>query len=75
MTDHEYRLNHKAYCLLSAAYGDYFEDMEVLEQYIKELPLDLKEEGIEISVEGMNMDNLGDYVHELRIIDEKTSPV
>lgn len=68
-------LNHKAYCLLGAADGDFFEDTETLERYVKELPDDLKELGIDVSVDGISMDNLSDYTDALCEIDEATSPV
>lgn len=68
-------LNHKAYCLLSAADGDFFEDLKTLERYVKELPDDLKELSIDVSVDGISMGNLGDYADKLCEIDEATSPV
>ena len=68
-------LNHKIYCLLSAAEGDFFEDSKTLERFTKELPNDLKEFKIDISVDGISLENLNDYIDVLYRLDEITVPI
>ncbi|WP_019001554.1 hypothetical protein [Succinimonas amylolytica] len=51
------------------------EDDETLEQYVRELPQDLRKAGIDISVDGMSLENLSDCIDSLNTIDEMTAPV